>query len=295
MRNWTLLLLTFLSLNSFAQELNCSVSVNYSQITNVNPQIFKTLEKQVTEFMNNTKWTEKTFKQNEKINCVVFITVNGFDSNNFEATIQVQSSRPIYNSTYSSPVFNFNDKDFKFRYVEFENMYFNPNSFDSNLISVLAFYANMIIGIDGDTYQNMGGSKYLDAALAIANVAQSSGYEGWIQSEKRNTRYYLINDMLSNTYAPFREAMYQYHLQGLDRMAENQKTAKEKVIASMETLSKVHDVRPNSFLMRVFFDAKVDELVSMYSGGPNVDIVQLVERLNRISPLNSSKWSNIKY
>ncbi|MBN9282971.1 MULTISPECIES: DUF4835 family protein [Flavobacterium] len=295
MRNWILLLLTFLSINSFAQELNCSVNVNYSQITNVNPQIFKTLEKSVTEFMNNTKWTTKTFKNNEKINCVVFITVNSFESNNFDATVQVQSSRPIYNSTYSSPVLNFNDKDFKFRYVEFENMYFNPNSFDSNLISVLAFYANIIIGLDGDTYQNLGGTKYLEVASAIANVAQSSGFDGWIQSEKRNNRYYLINDMLSNTYTPFREAMYQYHFQGMDRMAENLKTAKEKIASSIETLSKVHDVRPNAFLTRVFFDAKVDEIVSVYSGGPNVDIVPLVDRLNRISPLNSSKWSNIKY
>ena len=245
--------------------------------------------------MNNTKWTTKTFKNNEKINCVVFITVNSFESNNFDATVQVQSSRPIYNSTYSSPVLNFNDKDFKFRYVEFENMYFNPNSFDSNLISVLAFYANIIIGLDGDTYQNLGGTKYLEVASAIANVAQSSGFDGWIQSEKRNNRYYLINDMLSNTYTPFREAMYQYHFQGMDRMAENLKTAKEKIASSIETLSKVHDVRPNAFLTRVFFDAKVDEIVSVYSGGPNVDIVPLVDRLNRISPLNSSKWSNIKY
>lgn len=282
------------SLSGTAQELNCIVKVNYDPITDANPQVFKTLEKSLTEFVNNTKWTNKEFARNERIDCSMVINITSYNSTQFGATIQVQSSRPVYNSTYTSPVLNVNDKDFSFRYTEYENLYFNPNSFDSNLVSVVAFYANIIIGLDGDTYQKEGGSTALQTALSIANMAQQSGYKGWTQMDGNQNRYFLINDMLSGTFKSFREGLYEYHFLGLDTMSENQKEGKEKLVSAIKTISKVHSARPNAFLTRVFFDAKSDEVVSVFSGGPRINSTELVDILNRISPINATKWNNIR-
>ena len=278
-----------------AQQLNCTVNVNADKAASTNRQIFSTLEKSLTEFVNKTDWTGVTYKQDEKINCSMFITVTAYESNQFTATIQVQSSRPIYNSTYSSPVLNFNDKDFSFRYTEFENLTFNPNSFDSNLISVIAFYSYVIIGMDGDTFSKQGGSKYLETAQDISNVAISGGYKGWSQSDGNQNRYFLINDMLSTTFSPFRDALYEYHFEGLDRMHNDLNAAKLKIKDAINTLAKINETRPNAFLTRVFFDAKSDEIVSIYAAGPSIDIRDLIGNLNTISPLNSSKWAGIRY
>lgn len=278
-----------------AQELNCIVTVNADKVGSTNVQVFKTLETALNEFVNKTVWTSQTYKQNERINCSMFISVSAYNSGQFTASIQVQSSRPIFNSTYSSPVLNFNDKDFNFNYTEFQNLTFNPTSFDSNLVSVIAFYTHIILGMDADTFSPQGGSAHLDAAQNIANVAQQGGYKGWSQADGNQNRYFLINDLLSPTYNPFRKAMYEYHFKGLDKMNQDLKTAKEEIKTAVGTLSKLHSVRPNAFLTRVFFDAKSDEIVSIFSGGPNVPIADLVENLNTTSPLNSSKWASIKF
>ncbi|GGD16651.1 type IX secretion system protein PorD [Flavobacterium orientale] len=278
-----------------AQELNCEIKVNSDRVTSANQQIFKTLETSLNEFVNKTKWTNLTLKQNERVECSMFINVSEFNANSFTATIQVQASRPVYNSLYSTPTFNFNDKDFSFRYVEFENLFFNPNSFDSNLVSVLAYYVYVILGIDADTYSSKGGTNYFEQAEAIVTVAQTGGYKGWSQSDGFQNRYFLVNDLLSNTFDPIRESMFQYHVNGLDIMADNLKSGKDAIKESLMNLNEIHNVRPNAFLTRVFFDTKSDEIVSVFSGGPNVTIADLVDNLNRISPLNSSKWTNIKF
>ena len=295
MRNIYSLLLVFVFGFVQSQQLNCTVNVNADKAASTNTQIFKTLEKSLTEFVNKTDWTGVTFKQEEKINCSMFITVTAYDSNQFTGTIQVQSSRPIYNSTYSSPVLNFNDKDFSFRYTEFENLTFNPNNFDSNLISVIAFYSYVIIGMDGDTFSKQGGSKYLETAQDISNVAISGGYKGWSQSDGNQNRYFLINDMLSSTFSPFRDALYEYHFEGLDLMNKDLKSAKLKIKEALNTIGIINKSRPNAFLTRVFFDAKSDEIVSVFSAGPAMDIRDLIENLMSISPMNSSKWASIHY
>jgi hypothetical protein len=277
------------------QELNCVVTVNADKVVNANNQIFKTLEKSLNDFVNTTDWTGQAYKQNEKINCSMFITVSAFDSNQFTATIQVQSARPIFNSSYSSPVLNYNDKDFNFSYVEFQNLTYNPTSFDSNLVSVLAFYSYMIIGMDADTFAPLGGSKYLEMAQDVSSIALQGGYKGWSQADGNQNRYFLINDMLSSTFKPFRDALYEYHYSGLDLMHKDLKLAKDNMKKSLAILGKIYQIRPNAFLTRVFFDAKSDEIVSVFSGGPSIMIADLVENLNKISPMNSSKWAKIKY
>lgn len=297
MRSFVIFLVSILlfSTNSFSQELNATVSVNADRMTDVSPEIFKNLETKVREFLNATKWTNENYLPNEKIECNFFINVSKFNSNNFEATIQVQSSRPIYNSTYSSPVLNINDKDVNFRFLEFEQLVYDQNAFTTNLVSILAFYANVIIGLDKDTFQEMGGTTYLNTALNIVNVAQTSGYQGWSQNDRNNNnRFFLVSDLLSNTFVSYRKSLYMYHSVALDGMYDDLKVGKEKVVEAINELSKIQKVRPNALLTRTFFDAKTDEIVQIFTGGPAINTTQLVETLNRISPLNSSKWNNIR-
>jgi hypothetical protein len=286
------LLLTFGFAHS--QELNCTVTVNTQKLSNANLQVFKTLETSINEFVNQTNWTGQTFKQNEKINCSMYITISSNDSDQFVATIQVQSSRPIYNSTYASPVLNFNDKDFNFRYTEFESLIFNPAEFQSNLVSVISFYSYIILGMDADSFLPMSGDSYFNTAQNIANVAQQSGNKGWSQSDGNQSRYYLITDLVSPTYSEMRQSVYLYH-SGLDMMSNDLKTAKEKIKLSLLNLGKLNAIKPNAFLTRVFFDSKSDEIASIFSGGPSISITDLVEVLSKTSPFNSSKWVMIKY
>ena len=294
MRIKFLIVLFLVAFCANSQELKAIVSINTDQVTNVNTQIFKNLEKQVFDFLNNTKFSEKVVKQNEKINCVFFFIVNKFDSNNFEVTLQVNSSRPVYNSTFTSPILNINDKDVSFKYIEFENLIYDQNAFTSNLVSVLSFYANIIIASDADTFSDKGGTDALEAALNITNVAQSNGFPGWEQTGKKPTRFNLISDLMSNTFDPYRETLYQYHINGLDKMADDLKLGKIAVANALETLLKLHKVRPNSLLARTFFDTKTDEIVDIFNGGPIIDTVKVRENLTTISPLNSSKWNKIR-
>lgn len=291
-------IITFFLLLTFgltqAQQLNCTVTVNAQKLSNSNQQVFKTLEKSISEFVNKTDWTGQTLKQNEKINCSMYITVSSNSSDQFTATIQVQSSRPVFNSSYASPVFNYNDKDFSFRYTEFENLIFNPTTFDSNLVSVLAFYSYVILGMDSDAFILESGDPYFEIAQNISNVAQQGGAKGWGQTDRNQNRYYLINDILSPVFKQVRQTMYDYHV-GLDLMSQDLKTSKEKIKVSLINLTKLSASRSNAFLTRVFFDAKSDEIVSIFSGGPSITISDLVDNLNKISPLNSSKWALIKY
>ena len=294
MRNILSLFLVLIFSCSQAQELNCTVTVNAQKLPNANQSVFKTLETALNEFVNRTQWTSQTFKQNEKINCSMYITISSNNSDQFVATIQVQSSRPIHNSSYASPILNFNDKDFSFKYAEFESLNYNPTAFESNLVSVISFYSYVILGMDADSFVAESGNTYFETAQNISNVAQQSGYKGWTQADGNQSRYFLINDLLSPTFREVRQTMYDYH-NGLDIMNQDLKASKEKIKKSLLNLSKLNATRPNAFLTRVFFDAKSDEIVSIFSGGPTISITDLVDNLNRISPLNSSKWSSIKY
>ena len=278
-----------------AQELNCTVTVNTQNLSNSNQQVFKTLETSLNEFVNQTQWTGKVYKQNEKINCSMFILISSNNSDQFVATIQVQSSRLVYDSSYSSPVVNFNDKDFSFSYTQFQQLIFNPAEFDSNLVSVLSFYSYLILGMDADTFVPLSGESYFDIAQNISNVAQQSGYKGWNQSDgSLQSRCFLIRDLLAPAYNEVRQASFLYH-SGLDTMSNDLKGAKEKIKTSLLNLGKFNTTKPNALLTRVFFDAKSDEIESIFSGGPSVSITDLVESLNNTSPLNSSKWALLKY
>ena len=277
-----------------AQQLNCTVTINTERLPNPNQQVFKTLQTSLSEFVNKTDWTGSVLKQNERITCSMYITLSSGGSDQFTGTIQVQSSRLIFNSTYSSPVLNYNDKDFNFRYIEYEPLLFNPATFESNLVSVVSFYSYLILAMDADTFQMGAGNQYLETAQNIASVAQQGGSKGWSQSDGLQNRYYLINDMISPMYSDLRQVMYAYHT-GLDGMSLDLKASKEKIKNAVMIMGKLNSVKSNAFLTRVFFDAKSDEIVSIFSGGPNIPVGDLTDVLNKVSPLNSTKWSQIKF
>ncbi|WP_370101568.1 DUF4835 family protein [Xanthomarina gelatinilytica] len=283
------------SIATYAQELNCNVVINAEQTGNSNLPVFKTLEKQIFEFVNTTKWTNKEFTNQERIECSMYINVTDYAGDVFNATIQVQSSRPVYGSSYTTPVHNVNDKDFTFRYLEFQNMVYNPNAFESNLISVLAFHVYMILGIDADTFELNGGDTYFKQAQNIVNYSQGQNSKGWQLSDGTQSRYVLVDNMLSQTFEAYREVMYQYHRNGLDLMHQDQKQAKSNIANALVSLEAMNRVRPNSFILRTFFDAKADEIQDIFSSGPSVSIDKLVDALNNVAPMYSSQWRNIKY
>ncbi|NQX84442.1 MAG: DUF4835 family protein [Flavobacteriaceae bacterium] len=292
-----LLILSLISIiNLNAQELNCELVINAEQTGNENLQIFKTLQRQLKEFVNNTKWTGKKFLQQERIDCSMFINILEQDNDKFKATIQVLSSRPVFNSSYNTPVYNFNDKDFDFQYLEYQNLNYSPTQYQSNLVSVIAFHVYMILGLDADTFSLNGGDKYYDQARAIVGYSQLESSKGWEPPKGGDqTRSQLINNIMSKTYKEFRSVMYQYHRNALDIMHEDQKKAKERIANSVDQFFTMNNRRPNSFILRVFFDAKAEEIQEIFSNGPSVNISQFVGNLNRIAPLHASKWRTIKF
>jgi len=295
MRKLIYLLLVTFSMQSFSQELNCEVVVNAQFTGNENVQVFKTLERQLKEFINNTTWTNKTYKPQERINCSMVINITDYSSDNFQATVQVQSSRPVYGSSYSTPVYNYNDKDFSFQYLEFQNIVYNPNQFESNLVSVLSFHVYMILGMDADTFSPKGGSEYYNQAQVIANYSQRGSYKGWKLEDGNQSRFILIDNILSDTYKEFRNVLYNYHREGLDVMSKDTKAGKLAIVNSIGLLNDMNKRRPNSYLLRVFFDAKAEEIQDIFSGGPTVNISDLVSTLSRIAPTHASKWRNINF
>lgn len=295
MRNILVVLLLVLSSTGISQELNCKVIVNAQQTGNENFPIFKTLEKQLTEFVNKTKWTNQKFAPQERVDCSMFINIVEYSGESFSATLQVQSSRPTYGSSYSSPIYNFNDKDFNFGYLEFQNLIFNPTQYESNLVSVLAFHVYMVLGLDADSFAEKGGDPYFKQAQIITNYSQQSNSAGWKLEDGLQSRFALIDNIMSPTFKEFREVMYTYHRGGMDVMAENNKKGKEEIAMALSTFKDMNSRRPNSFLLRTFFDAKADELEQVFSDGPNVNVASLKETLQRIAPMHSAKWSNIKF
>jgi hypothetical protein len=277
-----------------AQELNCTVLIDAEQTGQSNQQIFRTLGEQLTEFVNTTNWTNREFKNQERIDCSITLIISDYDGDNFSGTMQIGSSRPVFGSTYDSPVYNYNDKQVSFNYKEFEPLNFNLNVFESNLVAIVAYHVYTIIALDADTFELNGGDYFFNIAKQVVETAASSNYQGWKSADGTQSRYQYNNAILSNVYKEFHTAMYEYHRSGLDKMSEDQKEGKLAIIDAIKTLKGINDRRPNSYLLRTFFDAKNGEIQSVFSGGPRVDIVELVENLNRMAPTKRSSWSEIK-
>jgi len=281
--------------NLNAQELNCLVVVNFDQIQNSNTQVYNTLQNSIVEYMNNTKWTSNNYKPQEKINCAITLNIiEQPSSNEFKGNISVQASRPVFNSTYQTPILNFKDDQLSFTYNEYESLIYNENSFDSNLISMLTFYAYTILGIDADTFSPLGGEQFHKQAENVVNQAQQGGYSGWNRIDGNNTRYQLNENILSPVYKDFRDVLYSYHLKGLDIMSNNPKEGKKNMSEALMKLQNIYNRRANAFLLRVFMDTKSDEIVDVFSDGPRTGTTNLKDLLLKIYPTFNAKWEKIK-
>jgi hypothetical protein len=273
-----------------AQELKCVIAINSEQVSGTNRQVFKTLELALNEFVNKQKWTSKTYKQEERVECAMTLIITSRTSNSFLGTLQVNAVRPVYESSYKTPIFNFKDKDISFEYTEYDPLIFNPNMFESNLISLLSFYAYTILGIDAATFAPQGGEAYFNRALDIANLAQQSNYEGWAERRNQQNRYALIDQILAVQHKEYREVLYDYHRSGFDSYASDAKKSKLAIREALLKFEKLFRRNQNSFVVRTFFDAKADEIAAVFSDGPEVDTENLFNLLSRISPVNSTKW-----
>lgn len=278
-----------------AQELNCIVSVATPQIQSSDKKIYETMQAAIYEFMNSKKWTNYVYATEERIECTILITISERSGDVFKGTIQVQSSRPIYKSSYNSVMLNMIDKDFQFEYIEYQTLNFSDNSFTSNLTSVLAYYAYIIIGFDFDSFQLKGGTTYFEKAQTIVTNAQNAKEVGWkaFESSAQKNRYWLVENLLNNIYSPIRECNYNYHRKGLDQLVDNAAAAKTSITAGFELLKNAHEEKPGSYLMQLFFMTKVDEIVNVYSNASVADKTKVVAICKSIDPSNSSKYNQI--
>lgn len=294
LRIFALFLLSIFTFNGLAQELNCTVSVISPQVQNTEKRIFETLQKDIREFMNSRSWTSDVFALEERIECSILITVSErISADRYKATIQVQSSRPAFMTSYNSVMMNVNDQDFVFQYAENQALIFQENQHSSNLTSVLAFYAYMIIGYDYDSFSLKGGEPYFQKALQIVNNAQNEPEKGWKAFEGSRNRYWLIENMLNARLDQFRTVVYKYHREGLDLMQSDIQTGRKTITELIPILKQLRLDQPNSYLLTSFFTAKTDELINIFKEAfPDVKS-RVANDLMQMDPANANKYQAI--
>lgn len=281
---------------SFAQELNAQVQVNYQQLGGSNLQLYRTLEKSLKDFINNTSWTGKKLQNFEKIKCSFAIVLTEKTGNNFKGTLVVQSVRPVFGSQYETPILNINDTNFSFQYLENQNMIFNERQFSGkNLIDVLSFYVYLILGYDADTFQMKGGTPFFDKAMQITQNSQNQNYSGWSQMDSPRTRGSLITTILSEQNTTLRNFYYNYHRNGLDNLAKADQISTKQIIANEIMKLKFYE---NNFQMNypfnILIDSKKDEIFNIFNSNNNgsVNMSDLKQLMNTFSPKDSdSKWN----
>jgi hypothetical protein len=290
------LFFSIILINSHAQELNCQVIINTSQIQgSANKQIFDQLQKSIFDFVNNRKWSNDIFGSQEKINCTFQIIINkSLGSDEYSASIQVESARPIYKSAYSSTIFNFQDDDFQFKFQQFSQLEFNENTFQNNLTSVLAYYAYVVLANDYDSFSPLGGTQYWQKAQQIVNNAQSANESGWVSSQSQRNRYWLVENTLQPVFKGLRDCMYEYNKNGLDIMFEKTDEGRAAILKSLDLLMPVYKSRPASFNMQLFFNAKADELVNIFKGASPEEKTKFMELLSTLDPSRTNKYSKIQ-
>jgi hypothetical protein len=278
-----------------AQEFNATVVVNAVKTGSESLPIFKNLEKQLTDFINNTSWTGQSLQNSQRINCSFVILVSEYRGDKFKTQLQISASRPVFDSSYESTIYNYNDKNFDFNFISFQNIIFNPSQFESNLASVITFHLYMILGMDADSFVNLGGDKHYLKAQKILDYSQSSGYEGWSGSSGQQSRFTYLEQLLSPTFRPLRNSIYEYHRLGLDTMTDNPEQAKIQIANAILSIQTISNRRPNSFAVRVFFDSKGDEIADIFSDGPQVPVDELLTALTQMAPTSSDRWRRIKF
>lgn len=276
-----------------AQELNCNLQINSDKIQGSNKSVFTTLQKAATEFINNRRWTDLVYEENERIECNINIIINSTEGDSYSAEMVVQSRRPVFNSSYNTTLFNYRDLQLKFDYREFEPLEFNSSNLNSNLTAILAFYAYVIIGFDMDSFSRLGGTPYFQAAENIVSQAQSSDWSGWKAFDKEKNRYDLISNIMDEAFKKYREYFYEYHRLGLDEMSINSTNGRAKIASGISVLRDVYRARPATVVVNTFLDAKTDELINVFKQG-NADEKKIVlEVLTTVNPAQTNRYEQI--
>lgn len=288
------ILVIFLSFNLKAQELICNVRVNASQVQTSDRRIFQTLQKEIYEFINNKTWTSTKIDNEERIECNIVINISKKISNDeYEGSIQIQSTRPIFETSYKSTLFNYIDNDFRFKYLENQSLEFSDVTYMSNLTSVLAFYVNIILGLDFATFSEEGGNEYFNVAQRIVNNAQNAPEKGWKAFESDKNRYWLAHDLMDQRYSDFHLILYRYHRLGLDKLGQKPEDARFEITEALEGLRSIYRENPSAFLLKLFFDVKADEIVNIYSEAFPNDKSRVINILVEIDPSRSTKYQSI--
>jgi hypothetical protein len=281
-----------------AQELKCNVQVVSQAIQGSNKKVFETLQGAIFEFMNNKIWTNHVYDVEERIECTMLINLTEQTSaDQFKGTVQIQARRPVFGSSYYTVMLNYKDDNFDFDYIEFQTLDFNENNYMSNLTSILGYYANIILGMDYDSYSYEGGSEYFQKAQVIVNNAQNATQKGWKAFETSNNknRYWLIQNIMSEKYAPLREFNYQYHRLGLDLMSTKTTEARSQIAESLKLLQKVYRDKPDPYMhfLQVLIDSESDEWVNIFSESATEEKSQIITLLKEIDPPNTNKYQKI--
>ncbi|MFH6982091.1 type IX secretion system protein PorD [Marinoscillum luteum] len=285
------------ALSTTAQELNCRVVVNAQQIQTTERNIFSDMETSFTQFLNNRKWTDDEFSSEERINCNIILTLDPNESTpssgRWGASVQILSSRPVYNASYETVVFNFADRDWQFEYVQSQPLQFNENSFTSNITSLLAYYAYTIIGMDYDSFSELGGTRYFQIANQIVSNAQNSNYSGWSQFNSVRNRYWLSENLMGSNFEPLRKAVYEYHLKGLDVFMDDPEAARNSILNGLKLIQTANKSRPRSILTISFLDAKAEELSQIFKEGNPTQKRESYEILSKLDPSKSDTFKKI--
>lgn len=286
-------LLIFTSL-VYGQEVNCSIQVSASQIEGTDRDAFKTLQQALYEFVNNTSWTNYSFKLEERIECTILLTISErLSSDQYRGKLNVVLRRPIYKTNYNSTLFNYVDNDVQFTYAEGEPLLFSENSFSSNLTSMVAYYIYIFLGLDGDSYSKFGGTPYFEKAQTIVQDAQNTSEPGWKAFENMKNRYWLTENLLNPQYRPIREAIYEFHRKGLDEMYDNVESGRTNIAESLKLIQQANRAKPGSFLMRLYLDSKRDEIIKIFGeANPNTKS-EVVNIMKEVDPANGDKYSVI--
>lgn len=288
-----ILLALCLVVNAKAQELNSKITINTDQIQGVDKDMFKTLQDNLMQLMNENKWTDATFRPNERIDCTFTITLKDGTDGIYSGDLQITSRRPIYNASYVTSILNFKDADFSFSYNR-ENIEYNENNITSNLVAMMSFYAYVIIGLDFDSYSLNGGRPYFDKALSIANSAQSLGQKGWRPFDSDRNRYSLALALTEESSRSFHDMWYNYHRLGLDEMAGNADRGRTKIIETLNDLNTLYGARPSSVLISFYGDTKLDELFNIYTKATREEKQEAHKILQKIYPTKGSVVDKFK-
>lgn len=287
-----------ISMSLNAQELQAKVTINHNQIQGTDASVFDNLQETLEQFINDRQWTSLQFQKNERIVCNFNITVTKYDqsSNLFTCTALIQANRPVYNSAYTSTLYNNQDGDFNFEFAQFDQLNFNEEMIDNQLTTLIAYYAYLIIGLDLDSFSPMGGEDVLQRCMNLVNNAQNLNFTGWKAFENDRNRFAIINDYLDGAMQPFRQLQYDYYRTGLDEMANNADRGRTNISTAIEThLKKVHEDKPLSMLPQIWTDYKKDELCNIYKGkGTQKEKEAVYEVLFSINASQSNYWDKIK-